>query len=48
MKAYSVIPELFRLIIACMIRKFATCYEDIVVINQVIPKIRLINSIIAQ
>ena len=41
-------PELVRLIIACMIRKFTTCYEDTVVINQVIPKVGLIYSIIAQ
>ena len=48
MEAYSVMPELVRLIIACMIRKFATFYEDTVVINQVILKVGLIYSIIAQ
>ena len=47
MEAYSVMSEFVHLIIACMIRKFATCYEDAVVINQVIPKVGLIYSIIA-
>ena len=47
MEAYSVMPDLFRLIIAYMIRQFGSSYQDTAVINQVIPKIGLIYSIIA-
>ena len=47
MEAYSVMPDLVRLVIAYMIRQFGSSNQDTAVINQVIPKIGLIYSIIA-
>ena len=46
-EAYSVMPDLVRLAIAYMIRQFGSSYQDTAVINQVILKIGLIYSIIA-
>ena len=47
MEAFSVMPDLVRLVIAYMIRQFGSSYQNTTVINQVIPKIGLIYSIIA-
>ena len=41
MEAYSVMPDLVRLVIAYMIRQFGSSYQDTAVINQVIPKNRV-------